>query len=169
VPKPPLNHKFCGQPCGYNFKHTAFRTVSTKNLVLNSNRWSLWATYLFHSKWQTHVFTKKEYITVQLISTVQRQYLMLPDSRNLISAVSRSAMSYPRSSRRFCATQFRFQAFNCSDSILQYILITSPYFDNFEFDIFDASSSQCHFDTSVTIAIRIQRISAHLLKLNLVC
>ena len=151
MPKPPLNHKFCGQPCGYNFKHTAFRTVSTKNLVLNSNRWSLWATYL------------------QLISTVQRQYLMLPDSRNLISAVSRSAMSYPRSSRRFCATQFRFQAFNCSDSILQYILITSPYFDNFEFDIFDASSSQCHFDTSVTIAIRIQRISAHLLKLNLVC
>jgi len=34
------------------------------------------------------------------------------------------------------------------------ILTTIPCFDNFEFDIFDGGS-QCHFITSVTIAIRI--------------
>jgi len=35
----------------------------------------------------------KEYITVQLTSTLQTQYLMLPDSRNLISVYPDSAVS----------------------------------------------------------------------------
>jgi len=34
-------------------------------------------------------------------------------------------------------------------------LTTCPYFDNREFDIFDAGSPPCHFITSVTIAVRI--------------
>jgi len=38
----------------------------------------------------------------------------------------------------------------CSKSILH---TTCPYFDNFEFDIFDAGGPQCHFITSVTIAV----------------
>jgi len=40
-----------------------------------------------------------------------------------------------------------------------YILTTCPYFDNLEFDIFDAGGYQCHFITSVTIAIRIHMVS----------
>jgi len=36
------------------------------------------------------------------------------------------------------------------------MLTTSSYFDNLEFDIFDTGSPHCHFNTSVTIAVRIQ-------------
>jgi len=32
------------------------------------------------------------------------------------------------------------------------MLTTYPYFDNLEFDIFDAGGLHCHFITSVTIA-----------------
>jgi len=42
-----------------------------------------------------------------------------------------------------------------------YILTTCPYFDNLEFDIFDAGGPQCHFITSITIAVRIQTVSVH--------
>jgi len=42
---------------------------------------------------------------------------------------------------------------------VSYILTTCPYFDNLEFDIFDASGYQRHFITSVTIAIRIRMVS----------
>jgi len=35
---------------------------------------------------------------------------------------------------------------------VSYILTTSPYFDNLEFDIFDAGSTQCQFITCVTMA-----------------
>jgi len=34
-------------------------------------------------------------------------------------------------------------------------------FNNLEFDIFDAGGPQCHFSTSVTIAIRIRTLSVH--------
>jgi len=56
--------------------------------------------------------------------------------------------------------------FHCSESIL-HMLTISTHFDNFEFDIFDAGSSLCRFATSVTIAVRIRKLSVH--KLNLVC
>ena len=46
--------------------------------------------------------------------------------------------------------------FICSESIL-HTLTSSPYFDNLEFNIFDAGSSQCHFATSVTIALGFER------------
>jgi len=36
--------------------------------------------------------------------------------------------------------------------------VACPYFDNFEFDIFDAGSPQCHFNTSVTIAVWIRTL-----------
>jgi len=47
-----------------------------------------------------------------------------------------------RPSRGFCAAQFRLR---CSKIILQYVLTTCPYFDNFEFNIFDAGGPQSHF------------------------
>jgi len=40
------------------------------------------------------------------------------------------------------------------------ILTTSPYFDNLEFDIFDARGLQYHFIMSVTVADRIRTLSA---------
>jgi len=43
---------------------------------------------------------------------------------------------------------------------VSYILTTCPYFDYLDFDIFDAGGPQCPFITSVTTAIRIQRLSA---------
>jgi len=42
-----------------------------------------------------------------------------------------------------------------------YILTTCTYFDNLEFDIFDGGGLQCHFETSVTIAVRIRTLSIH--------
>jgi len=39
------------------------------------------------------------------------------------------------------------------------MLITCLYFDNLEFDICDAGGPQCHFITSVTIAVRILTLS----------
>jgi len=38
---------------------------------------------------------------------------------------------------------------------ISYILTTCPYSDDFEYDIFDAGVSQCHFITSVAVAVRI--------------
>jgi len=49
---------------------------------------------------------------------------------------------------------------------VSYILTTCPYFDNPEFEIFDAVGFQCHFITSVTIAMRIRTLSVHYLKLK---
>jgi len=40
-----------------------------------------------------------------------------------------------------------------------YILTTSPYFNSLEFDIFVGDVPQCHFITSVTIAVRIRTLS----------
>jgi len=58
-------------------------------LVVYRNWWTLWTKYIFYQK-RVYVFTKKEYITAQLISPVQRQQLMLTDSStNLIIAISR--------------------------------------------------------------------------------
>jgi len=48
-------------------------------------------------------------------------------------------------------------------------LTTSPYFDTFGFEIFDAGGPQCLFITSVTIAVRIRTLSVHHFKMNLVC
>jgi len=42
-----------------------------------------------------------------------------------------------------------------------YILTTCPDFDDLEFDIFVAGGPQCHFITSVTIAVRIRTFSVH--------
>jgi len=39
------------------------------------------------------------------------------------------------------------------------MLTTCPYFDNLEFDIFDAGGPQCYFITSVTIAVWIRTLS----------
>ena len=44
---------------------------------------------------------------------------------------------------------------------VSYILTTCPYFDNLEFDIFDAGGPQCHFITSFTMAVRIRTLSVH--------
>ena len=41
------------------------------------------------------------------------------------------------------------------------ILTTCPCFNNLEFDIFDAGGPQCHFITSVTIAVRIRTLSEY--------
>jgi len=49
------------------------------------------------------------------------------------------------------------------------ILTTCPYFDNLEFDIFNADGPRYHFIASFTIAFRILTLSVHYLKLNLVC
>jgi len=49
--------------------------------------------------------------------------------------------------------------FHCSKSILD--IDNLSFFDNLEFDIFDAGGPQCHFITSFTIAIRIQTLSVH--------
>ena len=49
--------------------------------------------------------------------------------------------------------------FRCSKSILLYIPTTCPHFNNLEFDIFDAGGHQCHFITSVTIAVRIPTLT----------
>jgi len=51
---------------------------------------------------------------------------------------------------------------------MTYILTTCPYFDNLEFDSFDAGGHQGHFITFVNIALTIRTLSVHLLKLNLV-
>jgi len=44
---------------------------------------------------------------------------------------------------------------------VSYILTSCPYFDNPEFENFDAVGFQCHFVTSVTIAMRIRTLSVH--------
>jgi len=41
------------------------------------------------------------------------------------------------------------------------MLTTCPWFDNFEFDVFDAGGPQCLFITSVTIAVRIRTLSVY--------
>jgi len=41
---------------------------------------------------------------------------------------------------------------------VSHILTTCPFFDNLEFDIFDAGDAQCHFITSVTNAVRIRTL-----------
>jgi len=67
----------------------------------------------------------------------------------------RPAMSNPwpagrmRPSRGFCATQLRFSLYYCQPVLIFY---------NAEFVIFDAGGAQCHFITSVTIAIRIRTL-----------
>jgi len=40
-------------------------------------------------------------------------------------------------------------------------MTTCLYFDNLEFDIFDAGGPQFHFITSLTIAVRIRTLSIH--------
>jgi len=42
-----------------------------------------------------------------------------------------------------------------------YILTTCPYFDNLEFDIFDAGCLQCHFITLFIMVVRIRTLSVH--------
>jgi len=49
------------------------------------------------------------------------------------------------------------------------MLTTCPYFDNLGFKNFDAGGPQCHFITSVTIAVRIRTLSVHHLEIDLVC
>jgi len=88
------------------------------------------------------------------VSSTERKYKSRFTNKALIGSndefesswtTSRAAMSNQRRSGKFCAAQFRFQL----------LLTTSPYFDNLEFDIFVAGGPQCHFITSVTIAVRI--------------
>jgi len=50
-----------------------------------------------------------------------------------------------------------------------YMLTTCPYFDNLEFDIFDASGAQCHFIMFVANVVGIRTDSVHQVELNLVC
>ena len=47
--------------------------------------------------------------------------------------------------------------FSYSESILHThtVLTISPYFDNLEFDVYEAGSPQCHSIMSITIAVRI--------------
>jgi len=44
---------------------------------------------------------------------------------------------------------------------MTYVLTTCPYFDNLEFDIFDADGLRCHCIMSVTIAGRIRTLSVY--------
>jgi len=44
---------------------------------------------------------------------------------------------------------------------VSYVLTICPYFDNLEFDIYDAGGPQCHIVTYVTIAVRIRMLSVH--------
>jgi len=48
--------------------------------------------------------------------------------------------------------------FRCGKSISH---TTCPYFDNLEFDIFDAGGPHCHFITSFAMAVRIRTLSVH--------
>jgi len=41
------------------------------------------------------------------------------------------------------------------------MLTNSRYFDNLEFEIFDAGGAQYHFIKSVTIAVRIRMLLVH--------
>jgi len=41
------------------------------------------------------------------------------------------------------------------------MLTTSPYFDNLEFDVFDAGGPQCHFITTVTITVGIRTLAVY--------
>jgi len=59
-----------------------------------------------------------------------------------------------RSSRRFYAAQFRFFAV----AKISYILTTCPHFNNLELDIFDEGGLQCHFITSVAVAVGIRTV-----------
>jgi len=59
-----------------------------------------------------------------------------------------------RRSRSFFAAQLRF-----SVVIVSYTLTTCPYFDNLEFDIFNAGGFQCQFITSVIIAVMTRTLS----------
>jgi len=52
---------------------------------------------------------------------------------------------------------------------ISYTLTTCPDCNSLELEIFDAGGFQCHFIMSVTISVRIQTLSTHQLKLNLVC
>jgi len=65
-------------------------------------------------------------------------------------------MSNPRATCSGPVEGFVWPNLGCSsrESIL-HMLTSSPYFDNLEFDIFDAGSSQCHIATSVSSAVRI--------------
>ena len=70
-------------------------------------------------------------------------------------------MSNPRATCSGPVEGFVWPNLGCSsrESIL-HMLTSSPYFDNLEFDIFDASGGpQCHYITSVTIAVRILTLS----------
>jgi len=49
--------------------------------------------------------------------------------------------------------------FRCSKSILH--MTTCTYFNNLEFDIFDADLPQCHFIISVTIAVRNRTLAVY--------
>jgi len=49
------------------------------------------------------------------------------------------------------------------------ILTSSPYFDNLEYDFFDAGGHQWRFVTFVTGTVRIRKLSVRQLKINLVC
>jgi len=49
---------------------------------------------------------------------------------------------------------------------VSYILTTCPYFDDLEFDNFDAGVPQWHFITSVTIAVRIRTLSVAYISLS---
>ena len=54
--------------------------------------------------------------------------------------------------------------FRCCKNVLP--TETCPCFDNSEFDIFDTGGLQCHFISSVTIAVRIRTLSIYSFKLN---
>jgi len=58
--------------------------------------------------------------------------------------------------RAACDPVYVFAIVNAS-----YILTTCPYFDNPEFENFDAVGFQCHFITFITIAMRIRTLSVH--------
>jgi len=47
--------------------------------------------------------------------------------------------------------------FRCSK--VSYILTTCPYFDNLEYDVFDAGGLQNNFLTSATFAVRIPTLT----------
>jgi len=88
----------------------------------------------------------------------------------MVSAVahfSRANMTWRYNLERVCPTRDPVDGFvrprlgfRCSKIIL-YILTTCLCVDNLELDIFDTGCLQCHFITSVIIAVRIQTFSVY--------
>jgi len=101
---------------------------------------------------------KRMYTKRFALSTPQRKYSMLRQRLRTVLPL-----------RQLCPNRGLVEGFvrpSLVFAIVSCILTTCPCFSNLEFDIFDAGGPQCHFITSVTIAVRIRTFSVYQFKLN---